>query len=70
MEKYTLLVVDKCITAAIFFWCVVNMILKHIVIAYTNICLKTGIMLRIVLKFNKTLTLLYTDYFRYFYQKY
>jgi hypothetical protein len=30
---------------------------KYIIVAYANICLKKGIMQNIVLKFNKTLTL-------------
>ena len=47
---------EICIKEAIFLWCVVSMILKHIVISYANICLKKGIMQYKVLKFNKILT--------------
>ena len=56
---------DKCMMAAIFFWCVVNMISKHIVISYANIYLKKGIMQYKVLKFNKLLTNIRLAYFQY-----
>ena len=61
-----LLKVDKWMNVAIFFWWLSNIILKHIVIAYTNICLKEGIMLRIVPKFNIKLTNGNVDFFQYF----
>ena len=48
---------DKCVNAARFFWCVVIIILKHIVISYTNIRLKEGIMQNIVVYFNIKLTI-------------
>jgi len=42
------------------------MILKHIIVSYTNICLLKGIMLRIVPYFNIKLTFIYGNYFHNF----
>ncbi|GAB4163234.1 MAG: hypothetical protein Tsb0033_23300 [Winogradskyella sp.] len=39
---------------------------KYIIVSYTNICLKEGIMLRIVLKINIILTLVLLNYLGYF----